>query len=578
MCLLTWETWPDVLIDSGRELYLAWQLSQGAVLHRDVVYLGGPLSPYLNAAWFAVFGPGIDTLSGANLTILMALTAFWYRLLEIGGDRLSATAGCVCFLLLFAFARFSNTGSYNFVAPYTHDLTHGVFLSLVAVACLVAHARSGRERWLAAMGLVLGLAFLTKAEVFAAAALATSGGLALWLYGQRAPWRLVARRGGLVAGVALLAPAGACLLLARPLGGPDAVRAVLGGWHTLFVSDVASLGFYREGMGFDDVGANLRRLVVWSLGYLALLAPALAAALALRRSQRVVPLVAALLALASFGVLAWFADRILWLQSVRPLPLVLAALLAWSVVGFVRRADEPGESVRWLTRSTLLLLAGGLLLKIVLHARIYHYGFALAMPGFVLLVAAVTSWIPAQLDRAGRAGVVFRVASLGALTALLTAHLLLMAGFVGAASHVFGSGRDRLRGDGKRVEVLSQVLEALRRRPHGPETLAVLPEGVMLNYLSRRPLATPFYSFTPFDFALTPEDAILAEFEASGPDLIVLVHRETPEYGARSFGRDYAKQLHAWVRQRYLAVEQFGDRPFEPGSRFGAVLLQRRAP
>jgi 4-amino-4-deoxy-L-arabinose transferase-like glycosyltransferase len=577
MCLWTWKTWPDALIDFGREVYLAWQLSQGAVLHRDVAYHGGPLSPYLNALWFRVFGPGIDTLAGANLVILMGLTALWYRLLEICGDRFSATVGCLSLLLLFAFGRFSDYGSYNFVAPYTHDLTHGVFLSLVAIACLVAHARSGRESWLAGMGLALGLLFLTKLEVFVAATLATSAGLALWLYGERAPLRLVARRIGQVVGAAMLPPLGAGLLLAGSLGLPDAARAVLGGWHTLLAGDVATLGFYRHGMGIDDVSANLSRLMVWSLGYLVLLVPALGAALFLRRSQRAVSLVAVLLAVASFGVLAWFADRILWLQSVRPLPLVILALLAWSLVGCVRRAEEPGESVRWLTRTTLLLLAGGLLAKIVLNARVYHYGFALAMPGVVLIAAAVTGWIPAQLDRAGRAGVAFRAVSLGALSAALMAHLLLMAGFVGEASHAFGRGRDQLLADGARVVVLSQALEALVRRPQEYETLAVLPEGVMLNYLSRRPLAIPHYSFTPFDFALTPEDEILREFEGSPPDLILLIHRETPEYGARSFGRDYAKELYAWVRERYQAVERFGDLPFEPGSRFGAVLMERRA-
>ena len=481
------------------------------------------------------------------------------------------------FLLLFAFGRFSDHGSYNFVAPYTHDLTHGVFLSLLAIACLVAHARSGRGSWLAGMGLALGLLFLTKAEVFAAATLAACGGLALRLYGERAPPRLVARRIGQVVGAAMLPPVGAGLLLAGPLGLHDAVRAVFGGWHTLLVSDVATLGFYRHGMGIDDVSANLSRMLVWSLGYLILLVPALGAALFLRRSQRAVPLVAVLLALASFGVLAWFGDRILWLQSVRPLPLGILALLTWSLVGFVRRAEEPGESVRWLTRATLLLLAGGLLAKIVLNARVYHYGFALAMPGVVLFVAALTGWIPARLDRAGRAGVAFRAASLEALSAVLIAHLLLMAGFVGEASHAFGRGRDQLRADAARVLVLRQALEALAKRPQGQETLAVLPEGVMLNYLSRRPLAIPHYSFTPFDFALTTERQILGELADSPPDLILLVHRETPEYGARSFGRDYARELHAWVRQRYRAVEQFGDLPFEPGSRFGAVLMARRA-
>ena len=44
MAAWSWRTWPDVFIDFGREAYVAWRLSEGDVLHRDIVYVSGPLS------------------------------------------------------------------------------------------------------------------------------------------------------------------------------------------------------------------------------------------------------------------------------------------------------------------------------------------------------------------------------------------------------------------------------------------------------------------------------------------------------------------------------------------------------
>ena len=70
MAAWTWRTWPDVLIDFGREAYVAWRLAEGDVLHRDVVYVSGPLSPYWNALWFRVFGASLDTLFVANAIVL----------------------------------------------------------------------------------------------------------------------------------------------------------------------------------------------------------------------------------------------------------------------------------------------------------------------------------------------------------------------------------------------------------------------------------------------------------------------------------------------------------------------------
>ena len=48
--VLSWRTWPDILVDFGQELYVPWRLTQGEALYRDIAWVGGPLSQYGNAA------------------------------------------------------------------------------------------------------------------------------------------------------------------------------------------------------------------------------------------------------------------------------------------------------------------------------------------------------------------------------------------------------------------------------------------------------------------------------------------------------------------------------------------------
>ena len=69
---LTWQTWPHAFVDFGRELYVPWRLVEGEVLYRDVLYFNGPLSPYLNALWFALFGTSLRTLVLCNLATVAA--------------------------------------------------------------------------------------------------------------------------------------------------------------------------------------------------------------------------------------------------------------------------------------------------------------------------------------------------------------------------------------------------------------------------------------------------------------------------------------------------------------------------
>ena len=176
MLTWTWGRWLNLLVDFGGELYVAWRIAAGEVLYRDLAYFTGPLSPYVNALWFSWFGTGLWTLVVANLVLVGLLTALLYRLLAILGDRLSATVGCVVFLVAFAFSTIGD-GNYNFVCPYSHEALHGTLLALAALSSLGAWLRSGRSRWILCAGAMLGLCFLTKGEIFVALALALATGL-----------------------------------------------------------------------------------------------------------------------------------------------------------------------------------------------------------------------------------------------------------------------------------------------------------------------------------------------------------------------------------------------------------------
>ena len=74
MLIWSWRTWPDPLIDYGQQLYVSWRLAEGDALYRDVAYLYGPLSPWINAALFRLFGVGLITLVAGNLVIPVSYT------------------------------------------------------------------------------------------------------------------------------------------------------------------------------------------------------------------------------------------------------------------------------------------------------------------------------------------------------------------------------------------------------------------------------------------------------------------------------------------------------------------------
>lgn len=67
----------------------------------------------------------------------------------------------------------------------------------------------------------------------------------------------------------------------------------------------------------------------------------------------------------------------------------------------------------------------------------------------------------------------------------------------------------------------------------------------------------------------------------SPPDFIFLVHKDTSEFGEKFFGRDYGRDLNAWIEERYveelLPMLDLGSEPFRD-NRFGIRLLVPRPP
>jgi hypothetical protein len=562
----TWGRCADPQVDFGREVYVPWRLAEGDVLYRDVHSVFGPLSPYLNAAGFRLLGTSIRSLSLLNLAVLAAIAVLMWMLLRRITSRLAATAGVVLFLCVFGFAHTVRAGSFNFVAPYRHELTHGTLLSLLALLLASRHLESARAPLLAASGAALGALALTKIEFF----VATGGGVAAMIVAADPRPRAWGRRFAILAGsaAAVFTAAALGLCLALPFG--IALRGAGAAFVTATSPGYIATPFVRLSMGLTDLGQNLRALAWWSLVYAGWAVAATGAALLLKRWRS--GWWTALAAVLVVGALWLVWPRISWSEAARPLPLV-PALVALACASALRRS-EGAARLRQATVLGFAVYAVLMIAKIGLTARTYHYGFALAPPAALLLVAVVLDWWPADLDRRRWNGAVFRGAALGLLAVFVYAHLQATAFQLSRQRHALGTGADLLLGD-ERAAVLAGAADVLETYAAPGETVTVLPEGLLLNYVLRRRSASPYVDYMPSEVAHYGEPLLLAALQRSPPDWIALVDKDTSNYGVRYFGQDYGAELARWTGSAYEPWSLVGARPFS-GQGFGVALLRRR--
>jgi 4-amino-4-deoxy-L-arabinose transferase-like glycosyltransferase len=550
----TWRKWGDMLVDFGVQLYLPWKLSTGAVLYRDVAYLtGGPLSQYYHALLFRVFGVSLLTIVVSNLVILVLLLALVYVCFYRISDAWTATVAGLALVLVFAFAQYRGLGIFNYVSPYSHEIVHGLVLSIAVLWLLSRWLQEERIVLALLAGIGSGLVLLTKPEIFLALALAQAAALALFWKGKHKPV-LLARSALSMAGGAVLPPAAFFLYFIQHESFRQSLRSVLWAW-TAVLRHAADNEFYRWCLGLTAPAYNIKMILIETASLAAILG--VCAALCLIKRPGLMGNSLLVLAALEVGNLALAFN---WGQC----GYVLPALCLASLGLFLWQARKKGLG----DVQPLPLLWGvfslALLAKLGIYPRLWHYGFVLAMPAFLDAVYFLLWQLPSFLESHGAQAVYFRAAvSLG---------LLIGMGQLWLDSRFFYDQRTAWVGQGaERMLVFKPALlpsgVTLGRvagwiQTHTPphSTLAVLPDGSMLNYLLRRDNPTGYLRWNLAESTVFGQVNMNRAFMRSQPDYIVLIEFNISQFGLKPFGQDPRDglELKQWINAHYQTVYETG--------------------
>jgi hypothetical protein len=581
-----------------------WRLSRGAVLYHDVSYVYGCLSVCYHAALFKIFGVSLNVLLASNFLILIFLLLLIYRLfLKSAGVWTAATIGLA--LTVLACGQFLDVGNYNYICPYSHEEFHGIVLAVVMIAGLTRWLESGRKWPLALAGGCLGLIFMTKPEVFV-------GAVAPFIVAVILQWRRISfselAKSLLLAAVCGLIPlAGFYLGFRSEMDSLEALRAICGAWLPLLHSTGFQIPLYREITGLDAPWFHVGQ-ALFEFGGLAVIVGICA-----WRLTR--PSLTALERVILFALAGGVSINYGWQKCGHCLPLLLvvAAILWWREW----RLETKMEDGRWkMAKSSApcsilnspssslyfpvlwLAFSFSMLAKLGFNPHISHYGVFLAMPAFLsaiylllhLLPRALTSnqWQVASNSKSSRPS----PASCHLPPFCTAIFIFLLAGLARLAIHSalfyrdkdfpLGSGGDRIVTYDPKIDPTGAAMASaatwIETHTAPTNTLAVLPEGVMLNYLTRRENPTPYVVFA-FEVWAFGEQTMLAAYQKKPPDYIIVVQRDSSEYGVPYFGlqKGYGFDMMQWVRRNYEPVELIGSEPLQSGA-FGIKILKRLPP
>lgn len=596
----SWRKWPDPWVDFGRELYVPWQIANGKVLYRDVACVFGPLSSYFNALGFYLLGTSFTTMIVVDLLIIAAITAMIYAIGKATCQSAVAVIVAAMFLCLFCFGQYTLFRNDNFVCPYAHEATHGVALAMAMLFCLCRYLFTAKSMFLGAAGLCLGGTFLTKPEIFVAA-LGTGISALVILRHDRKHLEL----GTIYTGMAFFVVAFFLPLLVfflyfcfhLPI--LHALQCVAGAWIPIFTSSVTG-PFYLDTSGLNNPLGNWGRMLLMFIILACGTGGGVLLDFALRKYPRLSRYSIFVLAVGLYSLLiflflssAYFPLPFSWnlayyLEKIVPLwnygigwalPLttltigVSLSIAYWHARPDVARMKKLLALIWWAIFSLILLA------KIALNARIYHYGIYLGMPAALLLAMSWLYLLPKFLAEKYNQGQLFYRLALFTVVLWLGLNLWYGNRFYCQKNLIVGEEHDEIvlpnPGVDPKSLALQYVLLWMDEKMPRNATLAVLPAGAILNYLSRRENPTPYFHLPPLELRRYGEDKVLDAFRQHPPDFLILVHHE--ELG--SFGRsaNYGKRVIEWVQGNYFERECIGEDPLH-ATNFGIKIWQRKEP
>jgi hypothetical protein len=569
---ISWTKWGSLIIDTFRDLHVCEMILGGNLLYRDIAYEFGLLPPYLLSLACLVGGVKVGTFVTIGIAATVLLVILVYKTARLFMSRVESLLAGMSYLLVFAFGIYMYHGIFNTVLPYSSAT---LFFVLCVVAGLYAFLRfvlTSRAKHLWRWWVFMLLAFLCRLDMalFCWVAFALGLGVACWKR-ESCPIRRL-QSGAIVISVPLVAAGiyGTYLIAAHALHGfmgftigimsaaPDNLFAqLLLGWDYEHIRTVGLSFLYQVGCAAILAFASQKLRKSWQEGEI--------------RPAGLYGSVALI-----FMVFV-FAGPYLLNGDVqyRCVPLLLLIMLCISLSVALKGRNTARNSAL----CTLVLVTTALVIRILMAVSPMSYGFILGITAVVVFyifffVTLRNVWTVVWSDFPG--------SLYGAL--ILAFFIFITTGYLRVTYFAYTHRVYRIESDRGTVSSwnddtsrkLGEAIRYLVASTKASDKVVAFPEYGAINFLSnRRDPLNIGCAYHPLLFQMLGDDEMIARCEREKIDYLVLMQRETGEYGKSRFGQDYAIRFYEWMLKNYTVVKQIGPYPFTSGE-FGIAIFQKK--
>ena len=150
----------NIIIDCGREAYFPQQILKGKLLYKDLFNIFGPLSYQINAIFYKIFSINLSTLrlagtinAGFILILLYSITRFFTTKEISFAISILIMVSCVF-----------NPWIFNYIFPYSYAMVYAFSTFLFSVLFLLLYLKSSKQFFIPLSWFFLGISMTCKYE------------------------------------------------------------------------------------------------------------------------------------------------------------------------------------------------------------------------------------------------------------------------------------------------------------------------------------------------------------------------------------------------------------------------------
>ncbi|MDD3014787.1 MAG: hypothetical protein PHC34_13885 [Candidatus Gastranaerophilales bacterium] len=568
--VLFWGHQGHPILDCGREAYIPAEILKGKVLYKDIFILYGPLAYQINALLYGIFGVNLNTLYGAGVANSLIILITFYLIARTVTDKFTSWTASFMVMAIFIFHYFIT--SYTF--PYTYAVTIALSSFLLSLLFCIYYLKTSNPEFIPFSCVFIAVSLMSKVEysLFLIVLLA----IILYLKPVSKKYLIISLVSSLIIPIISWT-----ILFYQGLTLPD-ISNYLQFFYKYSTSGLVEY-FYRNYTGFyfsknlmtQNVGVFWQELSSFAVlagivyFFLLLISDKFSHIIRFKIPRFLKPVLV-------FLLIIFFPVKLIKIYSAGYafcwIPVSTTIILIILVIhGLIKQEKRKIQTFKSSIREYfsknlskepvfIFITLVGIIstLKSYFNIDLMVFGTFVIPVALLVNVVFLTDYLPEYfkfLDKQVWKNTCLLILVLIALFIYMKHLTISTSGNI----YPLKTERGTLYSVPEFNHPLDMTVKYINKNVPQKASILVIPEGLILNFLTDRPSHGWYYSLIPNYVETLGEDKIINNLEKNPPDYIFVNNRECTEYGFPYFGKDYGFEIDNFIKENYEFQEEFGD-------------------